>query len=320
MLLLVMAYWKQITTALFPPPPPPETVSFGILAPYDMSDGVRPKGKIDFRNQTITGNLPADLPTKAKVFAVAAKIPSFAAEQNIKTKARSLGFKQEPSSINGSVMEFIGEDDSRKNLTFDTLTGHFTLSYKLEPSLITEKPTSEQDSQAVSNGFFRFMDLNFDVFPIEKTTAKKLRFEGNNIFEADSLVNSDMIEVDYNFGEIDKLPTFFIKKDVTPVFSIVANSKVVYAKNSSVNFEIFKFASYPVKPVSRAWDELNAGVGYYNSDPGTKTVDIVDIKLGYVITTKDNSYIQPVFIFIGRDGFLAFVGAVSDAWVGALTP
>lgn len=318
-LLLVMAYWKQIVRAIFPPPPPSETVAFGILAPYDITDGVKQKGKIVFRLQTITGNLP-DLPKKAKVFAVAGKIPSFAAEQNIKQKARSLRFIPEPTRLTGSVMEFTGQDDSRKNLIFDTLTGNFTLSYKLEPALIEEKPTSEDEAKNIASSFFSLMELNFETLPVEKITTKKLRFEGNNIFEADSLINSDMIEVDYNFGEIDMMPAVFIKKGIAPVFSIVANKKVVYAKNSSPNFEIFKFAGYPLKTVSQAWDELNGGKGYFNSDAPSGTVDIVDIKLGYVIGTRDNKYIQPVYLFIGREGFVAFVPAVSEKWVGTANP
>lgn len=313
-LIIILNSWDRIKNALFPPPPPPETVAFGILPAYDLSDGFKPKGAIEFRLQTITGNFPK-LPKNAKVFQAAKKIPSFASEESIKERANSLRFFREPVKISGSVMEFGSSNQDVKNLIYDTLTRNFVMSFKLEPSLIESKPTNVDSSIGKASSFFELMGLDFDQYPKSKIKTKTLRFENNSIVEANSLSNSELIEVSFNLTDIDELPTVFIKKGSTSIYALVANSKVVYAKKESPNVQLFSFATYPLKPVAQAWEELNSGGGYFNMENSNSTIDIKDIKLGYVMGFKNNQYLQPVYLFLSEGDFLAFIPAVANEWI-----
>lgn len=312
--IIIVINWEAIIKAIIPPKTPPGTVSFGLLPKYDLSDAFKPEGKISFKLQTITGNLPK-FPKEAKVFATAKKIPSFAAEQAIKNKANTVGFNPEPIKIDGSLMEFESSDKTQKSLKVDILTQNFILSYKIEPGLITKRPRKIEDAQETTFEFFRFMGLDNLQFPKGKNVIKKLKFENGQIVEADSVSNAELIEVDYYFADFDNLPVVYTKKGSSPVFALVANEKVVYAKKEISNIELFRFATYPLKPISQAWDELKAGGGYFNSQNANTTINIKEVKLGYVIGLKNNLYVQPSYLFFGEGDFIAFVPAVSDTWI-----
>jgi hypothetical protein len=314
-LIFILNSWNAIINALIPPKPPPETVAFGILSVYDLSDGFKPKSSVEFRLQAITGNFPV-LPTKAKVFETAKKIPSFAAEESIKERARKLGFIKEPVKISGSVMEFGSSNQENKNLIYDTLTLNYVMSFKLEPSLIMTRPSSIDSSMGTASNFFESMGLDFNQYPKSKVITKTLKFENNSIVEANSLSNADLIEVAFNLTDIEELPTIFVKKGSTSIYALVANSRVIYAKEESPDVELFRFATYPLKSINQAWEELNSGKSYFNIENLNSTVDIKDVKLGYVMGSKNNQYIQPVYLFLGEGDFRAFIPAVADAWIG----
>lgn len=311
--IFIVINWNAIVKAIIPVKPPPDTVAFGILPKYDLTDAIKPSNSLDFRLQTITGNFPK-FTKSAKVFAVARKIPSFASEEAFKNKAVGLGFNPDPIRIDGSLMEFASSERVQKSLKGDTLTQNFIMSFKIEPQLITRKPRNIEEAQDAAISFFRVMGLDTVQFPKEKTVIKRLKFENNQIVEADSLSSADMIEVDFHFADFDKLPVVFTRKGSGPVVALVANEQVVYAKKEAPNIELFRYATYPLKPVSNAWDELKAGGGYFNVENANSTIDIKDIKLGYVIGVKNNLYIQPVYLFYGEGDFMAFVPAVSEAW------
>lgn len=313
-LIFVLNSWDRISNALFPPPPPPETVAFGILPPYDLSDGFKPKSPVEFKLQTITGNFPK-LPKNAKVFQTAKRIPSFDSEESIKERAGKLGFFKEPVKITGSIMEFGSSSIETKNLIYDTLTLNYVMSFKLEPSLILAKPGNIDSSISAASNFLESMGLDTDLYPKSKITTKTLKFENNNIVEANSLSNADLIEVAFNLTDIDALPTIFIKKGSNSIFVLVANTKVVYAKKETPNVELFRFATYPLKPVARAWEELNAGNGYFNMENTNSVIDIKEIWLGYVTGFKNNQTFQPVYLFLGEKDFVAFIPAVADEWI-----
>lgn len=314
-LLLLLNFRKGIIGAIFPKKPPPETVAFGVLPKYDLSDGIKPKEGINYRLQTISGNLP-EMPKNAKVFGVAQKIPSFAAEEIIKARARTLKFNVEASKVSGSLLEFPDLENKQRTLFFDILSGNFSLGSNFtDPSIAIKRPKNLEGPRVIADSLFETMGLDFVLFPKDKAVIKKLKLENGKLVEADALINTDMVQVDYYYSDFDSLPTTFVRKDTSLVFAIVENSEIVYARKEVPDIEIFKFATYPLRPIANAWEELKAGNGYFNSELDGSTFDVKDIILGYVIGTKNEEYIQPVYIFKGENNFAAYISAVSDNWV-----
>lgn len=308
-----------IIKALFPESPPPETVAFATLRPIDLSEGIKPEEGISYQLKTVTGNLP-EFPKKAKVFAVGEKSPSFGIEQILKGRAGSLGLNQKPASISRSVYKFTSEGtqasyDRPRTLTYDTLTGTYSLTSTMDPGIIVRKLANIESQSEAARSFFSVMGLDQKSFPKTKQVVKKLRFDNGKLVETDSLSTTELVEVDFYYEDFDALPVTYIKKGGSPIFAIVANDRVIYAKKDIRDIELFKFATYPLKPVAQAWEELKQGRATFNSTPDSKSIDIKEVNLGYVITTNTNGDVQPVYLFKGPEDFIAFVPAVSDKWI-----
>jgi hypothetical protein len=78
-----------------------------------------------------------------------------------------------------------------------------------------------------------------------------------------------------------------------------------------------RFETYPLKAVSSAWEELKAGGGYVAA-LGENTdgkIEITKVYLGYFEAETSQNFLQPIFVFEGRDNFWGFVSAVAKEWV-----
>ena len=72
-----------------------------------------------------------------------------------------------------------------------------------------------------------------------------------------------------------------------------------------------------MKPSSTAWEELQAGRGFIARYPTNGAISIVvrQVYLGYYDSFDPQMYLQPVFVFEGDNGFLAYVPAVIPEWI-----
>src|SRR3990172_12822690 len=74
-----------VKNMLFPAPPPASTVAFGKIPKLDISEGVKPPEKIDYRVETISGELPK-LAHEIKVFKIDFPRPAFGDLERTKAK------------------------------------------------------------------------------------------------------------------------------------------------------------------------------------------------------------------------------------------
>ena len=65
----------------------------------------------------------------------------------------------------------------------------------------------------------------------------------------------------------------------------------------------------------QAWEELQSGSAFVLQYPKTPIITIRNIYLAYYDSISPQTYLQPVFIFEGDDGFVAYVPAVSRDYV-----
>ena len=76
------------------------------------------------------------------------------------------------------------------------------------------------------------------------------------------------------------------------------------------------YGTYPLKSTQEAWQELIDGTGYVikqgNNDP--EKIVIRNVYLAYFDSKEEQNYLQPIFVFEGDNGFIAYVAAVSSQW------
>ena len=101
-----------------------------------------------------------------------------------------------------------------------------------------------------------------------------------------------------------------------PIDVVFLNSdkKVVEASYIFGNIQKYKFSTYPLKGTKAAFEELKNGRGALNKMPTSNVFPIRSVILGYLETKKHQPYLQPIYIFMSDDGFMAYVAAVSDMY------
>ncbi|MEX2028636.1 MAG: hypothetical protein WD988_04030 [Candidatus Curtissbacteria bacterium] len=307
---LLFIFGKSIAASLFPPKPPAATVAFGKLPALDFSEGIKPAGTIDYKIETISGDLPK-LPTSAKVFAITSGNSSFGKLENVEKKAKNLGFGTNPQII-AEGFRFIDPQDSSRVLSIDSSTGNFLFQTNLTG---IAKPENRDRAARAARAFFDNFDLNPNEFPDSKMALEDLRFEGNGLIPAQSFASANLVRVDFYRADLDELAILPIGLGKSQVVAQVAEEGVVGAKMNIYNLERFKFATYPLKGVSHAYEELRAGEGVFNSSPDSGLYEIIDVGLGYIESSKISEYLEPVYIFSGRGEIKAFISAVDEAWI-----
>jgi hypothetical protein len=156
---------------------------------------------------------------------------------------------------------------------------------------------------------------------------------GGSLGTALSLSDADFVQIDLfrkNIDEIDPTSKTKAIKATYPFYNLDPNKgvvRVVVSGSNSVNNNVINMdygynnidyatnGTYPIKTGEEAWAELQNGGGYvYSGTNDTSEVKIRRIFLGYFDADATTGYAMPIYIFLGDQGFTAYVSAVNDVW------
>lgn len=87
-------------------------------------------------------------------------------------------------------------------------------------------------------------------------------------------------------------------------------------KSISVNSD--NQATYELKTPNDAYSELKDGKGYiaaYDTETTGTDISIKNIYLGYYVSDGSQQYVLPIYVFEGKNGFIAYVSAINNNWV-----
>lgn len=315
-LIIFLGLGGSIKKALFPPPPLPATVAFGKLPRFDLSDGFSaPKGTT-YQLETVTGDLPM-LAESAKVFTIENAVASFGTLEELKQKAKQVHFTNEPVETASGQVKFTDPQDLSSTLTFDKLTGNFTLStnYFGDPSIIVTRPDSLESAISASQKFFEYFDITNVEFPKEMIETKFQRIDGGILTQTQSLSSANLVEVDFARFDIDKLPVIWAKANKPLISALVSQQGIAAANLDLLPVKKSSFASYPLRGAAKAFEDLKAGNAGFNKPVTNGEIVIFDVSLGYVESPKNDTYLEPVYLFRSPNGLIAYVPAVSDLWI-----
>ncbi|MBI2012605.1 hypothetical protein HYS90_01600 [Candidatus Curtissbacteria bacterium] len=312
---VAIRFGKTIKNAIFPPPPPPSTVAFGKIPPLDLSEGVKPSSDLNFQLETITGELPR-LVERTKVFTIESEQASFGALEQTKIKVANIGFSKEPIEISGNVAKFLDPQEPGRNLTINIITGNFTLdsNFRGDPKIAESRPISIEDTLEQASQFLNQMDIDSKEYPKEKAQTLKFRIEGGQLVEVPALSGTNIVQINFVMDDIDNVGVFSPRYRQSRVKIFVSANSVVAAEVDRVVLERYRFATYPLKPLDRAFAQLKSGKGSLNREPSGVRVPIREVVLGY-LDTGASGYLQPVYVFKSDNGLIAYVPAVDDSWL-----
>jgi hypothetical protein len=309
--------------AVFPHKLPPPNHAFGKLPQLKFPQVASPSAQLTFQLQTIQGNVPR-ASVSANVYFMPKSAPNLLALTKTQEFASRLEFDPTPIQESKNIYRFDDHDFALRRLRYDIVSSNFIVRYTFEQdlSIFIEKnlPSGDQAQQETSN-----MLTSFDLYQADlvggPVVVSYLRLSGNSLIPTTSLSQSDAVRVDYFKKSIGDMPIITPVPDEAPISIILSGSR--NSKKRIIQFaytywpiDYQMFATYGLKTSQEAWNELQSGKGYIARYPANTSVAVVrEVTLAYYDSFDPETYLQPIFVFEGDNGFLGYVPAVTPEWV-----
>ena len=306
-----------IYNILFPKPPPPPTVTYGKLPKLPFPETAEPVS-VKYTVQTATGELPK-FANQAKVYFMPKHVTSFNATDATREKAAILGYPTQKEKVNDTVYRFVDKDQFG-TIEINTVSNLFTVSYNLsaDPSPLSTRPANPE----VAAGSAKSLLSSAKLLPADltgPTTNVFLKAQAQQVVPALSLSDASFVKVNLFRKDYDEFPSVTLNPDEANVwFMYGGGSKLIAAQYKYYPVDEEHSSTYPIKTAQAAVDELTGGTGFIakkgvNNDSQTT---IRKIYLAYYDSGKPQDFYQPIFVFEGDRGFIAYLPAVTAEYYG----
>lgn len=327
-LILLFRVGVNIYQRLVPPPPPKPDLSFGTLPAITFPANAA-NNRFSYTINTIDGTLPS-FPSLIPVYPIQQYTPTLTSLQNIQDIISHSEFGGTPQqALSDTIYTWSESDSPFKKIVIDIVNLDFTLTSQFlgDQNVLSARSIPDQDgATAVAKGFFQ----NLQSYPSDidetKTKTTLLAINNNTVVPATSLSDTQVIKVDFYQKDRNKLPVFYPHYPSSTINALIASGNsgpsVVEAHYNGKIVLDAQGATYPVISAEQAYQKLQNGLGYIANFNGTTTtthVSITDVVLGYYLSEeKKQLYMMPIVAFMGDNGFVGFVSAVQDTYIGSV--
>lgn len=313
---VVFMVGKNLKNSIFPSSGRPAFVAFDKIPKINFTEGTVPLAGMTFKVETISGQLE-ELQTQAKVFGIKAPVPSFGDLGDSNELAMRAGFTVPPIHVTTEKAVYLDGQDKTKTLEKELISGNIFINsdYLNNPEVLRSQPRSEDQAKGQAVAILTRLNPDTSFFPPDKMEAVKLRADGDNLIEAVSLSQANIVQVNFYRSDIDKIPVVYPNYKKPKVRILVTDLGVVAAKVSVSNIQLHKFSTYPLKGVKAAFEDLKKGEAILNKNPESLDFPIRKVSLGYLDFDAYQPFLQPVYVFESDGGINAFVSAVDKKWI-----
>lgn len=307
-----------IMRTFFPKPSPPPEVKFGKLPAILFPQSVVSQ-KFSYQLDTVSGGL-GNFSDRAKVYKTVRVEPNLLDLRLTRQAALSTKFTRNETYLTDTLYSWSDEDRPDKKLQINIVSKDFTIisNYFSYPEFQQEIILDQKQAVDTATQFL----TKFGLYPMDidpnKTTTQLLSIQGTSLFAATSLSTAQLIRVDFFQNSLDKLPIMYPHPPNSTMHIIVGgeNTNEIFEARFMHQSTSNESSTYPMRTVTQAYELLKQNKAYIGSYFGTNnTITIKDVYLGYFIGEEKQDYIMPVYVFEGKDGFFAYVSAVSDSWI-----
>lgn len=312
----------------FPPPLPAPQVAFGKLPPLFFPDRADFGTTYTYQLQTTTNELP-NLPPQGIVYFMPQASSTLTALDESTTIARNLDFVGKVTPQSDTIYRFERERSSQ-SLDINIINKTFSINFDLTqtPELLETRPDTTQDTLQV----VRSLLISTEVIPKDleagRTTFQFLKVSNGALVEVASLSDSNFVKInyfrkDYPLTQEERSDVAVLTPDSREanVWFIVSGDQ---SRDKSIiggEFHYFPVdtgqkSTYPIKSAQTAWNQLVAGKAFisrFPSDSSTQ-ISIRKIYMAYYDSGRPQDYLQPIIVFEGDAGFLAYLPAISGQY------
>ncbi len=323
---ILRIFWSIFITVfilIFPPKPPPPNNAFGKLPAIKFPAVASSSARLSFVLQTIEGDVPKASPS-ATVYFMPKAAPNLLALNGTQDFAGRLQFDPKPIQETKNIYRFNDPELPIRRLRFDIVSGNFILRYGFEqdPSVFTERNLPSPDTVTnEAQNFLQSYDLLKSDLADGTPAVTFWKFKGSGLTSATSLSGADAVRVDFfraAIGDMKVVPPNPDEAAVNVIFSGSSNTKkrILQLAYTYWPVDLATMATYPLIPSGQAWQMLQTGGGYIARYPtGAPTAVVRSVYLAYYDSYDPQTYLQPVFVFEGDNGFLGYVPAIDPQWI-----
>lgn len=312
---------KLIQAVFFPPPPTPATVAFGKLPAISFPSSTS-AASYTYTINTLSGDLPV-FPTKVNVYKILESQPDLLALDKAKAKVKQIGFTQNPITLSQVKYEWVSTEDLPKTVILNINTYDFflTSNYLTNPSVEGGNNLPNQtDALSIVTNFMGSFGITPSDIDTNKTKTSLFSIENGTLIPATSFSKTQIIRIDLFQKDVNGLPIYYEKPSFSTMDFLVgggpSQGQIVQA-NFMHKTITNTSATYPIKTAQQAFNELKKGNAYIASaDFSQATISIRNVYLAYYISSSDQTFLMPIIVFQGDNGFFAYISAVTDEWVG----
>lgn len=264
--------------------------------------------------ETVTGDFP-QTPFLLPVFPLQEQPVDILASDEAINLALNLGFPNEPKVL--SPTEYLWEM-ADQTLRMNILTKNYAVNPKYEVIFPKGKLT---DATAIMNnakaaiGTGRSLDTSFTDNLI---SVSLLRREGTELKPAPSPLEAEVARVDFfRSVEVDKqeyrLLTGHPQEALVYLLIGGGRGQPILKNFITWNYDFKRGATYPLRTLSTAWEEIKTGLGtvtllsgksgdYTKTGnlPEIKTITIRQMEIAYFDEEIMQNFLQPVYVFSGQ--------------------
>lgn len=310
---------------LFPPAPKilPISPVFGKLPQILIEDKIDYPSGAELVLDTIAGR-PETATATAQVLPLAKKTTRFGYLETIYLMAKNLDFATEtvePVREDEVTLTF---EDREKKLTVDIQNFNFEYEYsfKNDPGLFEE--VILQSERQIKEDAKRFL-RNIGRYPEELAQGRDnliyLKYADGQFEVVETPKEANVVEVDFFRPDINGFPVVSPKYFNSQNFVVMVTKEYGFrVLKAQVKFfekeRSSRVGIYPLKSGDRAWEELIAGRGMIVSmGENNSKIIIRKMFLAYFDPDSFQPYLQPVYVFLGDGGFVAYVPAVTEEYI-----
>ncbi len=324
--ILMRIFWSifiAVFLLIFPPKAPPPNHAFDKLPVLVFPLQATPSAALTFQLQTIEGTVPK-ASESATVYLMPKTAPNLLGLNTAQDFASGFDFDPTPVQETKNIYRFNDAKLPLRRLRYDIVSNNFIIRYGYEqdPSVFNGKnlPLPDDGTREAIN-LLQSHNLYQTDLAGGTNQILFLRLNGTQLIGTTSLSQADAERIDFFRKPIEDTQVLTPYADEAPV-------SIIYSGSTDTKKRIIQFAytfwpidyqttaTYALKTSNQAWEELQSGNGYIVRYPTSGNVAVIrNVYLAYYDSFDPQTYLQPIFVFDGDNGFRAYVPAVSSSWI-----
>ncbi|MDP4011716.1 MAG: hypothetical protein Q8P72_05845 [Candidatus Roizmanbacteria bacterium] len=321
---LLFTYLSSKTVTTTTSAPVKYETTFDKIKPPIILNAKKPEA-FKFELDTLDGTPNVEEATSAaEVYFIPQKTASFGFLSKIYLMAKAAGFNTDTTQHRLDDKKAIFDDGKRK-LEIDIRSFNYTYSYTItrDDNINPASPlTAESPQYSEASTFLSQMDR----YPTELAQGEnnivymRLNPETSEIVPLQSPENANIVEVDFFLPDVNGVPvvssTYYNSQHYVMYLLGGTEKKVIKAQVMFFDRSTDQVGSYPLRTAQEAWEDLKKGKGYIVSSQSPEIgIKIQKVFLAYYDPEVYQEYLQPVYVFLGNNEFVAYVTAVSDEFL-----